>query len=99
MRRLPSLRLMEVAVALLEHSTSPPLGRSDWGPSALRRVVVRLVDGEVVQVGTAPNRDGALALARSVVSEIQDPSGEWPLVGNRLLRPDAIVSVDVLRVG
>jgi hypothetical protein len=99
LRRLLVTRIEEDAVALLEHPSSLPLDRADWGPSALRRVVVRLVDGDVVQVGTAPNRDGALALARSVISEIESPTGEWPLVGNRLLRPEAVVSVDVLRVG
>lgn len=68
----------------------------DWRPSELRRVVVRLLDGDVVQVGTAPNRDSALVLARSVISEIDEPTGEWPRVGDRHVRPEAVVSVDVL---
>lgn len=55
-----------------------------------------MLDGEVLQVGTAPNRDSAFVLARTVISEIEEPSGEWPLVGDRLLRPESIVSVDVL---
>ena len=73
--------------------------QAEWSTSELRRVVIRLRDGDVVQVGTAPNRDSAMVLARTVIKEIEAPSGEWPLVGDRLLRPDAIVSVDVLRVG
>jgi hypothetical protein len=87
---------MEDAVALLEHPVTRPLERGDWQPSELRRVVVRLIDGEEVQVGTAPNLNGALALARAVIAEIDAPGGEWPLVGDRLLCPDAVVSVDVL---
>lgn len=83
-------------MAVLEESLAPPVEQAEWRPSELRRVVVRLVDGEVVQVGTAQNRDGAMVLARSVIAEIEEPSGEWPLVGDRLLRPEAIVSVDVL---
>lgn len=87
-------------MALLEDHTSPPLERAvDWRPSELRRVVVRLVDGEAVQIGTAPNRDSAMVLARTVIAEIEEPSGEWPLVGDRLLRPESVVSVDVLRTG
>jgi hypothetical protein len=87
---------MEDAVALLEHPVTRPLEHGGWQPSEVRRVVVRLSDGDVVQVGTAPNLNGALALARTVIAEIDEPGGDWPLVGDRLLCPDAIVSVDVL---
>jgi hypothetical protein len=31
-----------------------------------------------------------------VIAEIEEPRGEWPLVGERLLRPESIISVDVL---
>ncbi len=81
-------------MTVVEHH--PRERHTDWHPSELRRVVVRLRDGDVVQVGTAPNRDSALVLARSVISEIDEPTGEWPRVGDRLVRPEAIVSVDVL---
>lgn len=91
---------MEDAVAALEMPVSPALDRAaEWTPSELRRVVVRLTDGEVVQVGTAPNRDSAMVLARSVISELEEQRGEWPLVGDRLLHPSSIVSVDVLTTG
>ena len=87
-------------MATLDH---PPLipreHLTDWRPSELRRVVVRLVGDDVVQVGTAPNRDSALILARSVIAEIDDPSGDWPLVGNRLLRPESVLSVELLTAG
>lgn len=75
------------------------LDRDDQWQKALevRQVVARMVDGDMVQLGTAPNRDSALVLARKVISELESPTGEWPLVGERLLRPDAIVSIDVLR--
>ena len=86
-------------MALLEHPTSPPLDRmAEWTPSELRRVVVRMSDGEVLQVGTAPNRDSALVLARTMIAEIEEPRGEWPFIGDRMLRPESIVSVDVLTV-
>ena len=84
-------------MALLEYPSNPPLDRdSEWVPSELRRVVVRMNDGEVLQIGTAPNRDSALVLARTVIAEIEEPRGEWPLIGERMLRPESIVSVDVL---
>jgi hypothetical protein len=91
---------MEDPVALLEHSTVTRLDRApEWTPSELRRVVVRLLDGEVVQVGTAPNRDSALVFARTLISEIEEPRGEWPLIGDRLMRPESVLSVDVLTTG
>jgi hypothetical protein len=93
-------------VALLEHTdaspavdeATPSIDSTGWGQSDVRRVVVRLTDGEVLQVGAAPNRDGALALARSVVSELERPAGEWPLIGDRLVRPESVLSVDVLHL-
>jgi hypothetical protein len=85
-------------VTLIEDTTAhAPLERNvEWTPSELRRVVVRLTDGEVLQLGTAPNRDSALVLARTIIAEIEEPRGEWPLVGERMLRPESIVSVDIL---
>jgi hypothetical protein len=49
-----------------------------------------------VQVGTAPNRDGAIVLARSTIADIESAEEEWPMIGTRLLRPGSIVSVDLL---
>ena len=84
-------------MTLIEQPMAPPLDRaSEWAPSELRRVVLRLSDGEVVQLGTAPTRDSAVVLARTVIAEIEDPRGEWPLVGDRILRPESVVSVDIL---
>lgn len=82
----------------LEQASAATDRSPEWVPSELRRVVVRLSDGDVVQAGTAPNLDGALELARSVVSEIEAPASEWPRFGDRMVRPEAIVSVDVLRI-
>ena len=42
--------------------------------------------------------DSALVLARTVIAEIEEPRGEWPLVGDRMIKPESIVSVDVLTV-
>jgi hypothetical protein len=97
MVRRPTRRLWENAVATLDHSPAGPRDHlADWRPSDLRRVVVHLCDGDTVQVGTAPNRDSALILARSVIADMQDAPGEWPMIGNRLLRPGSILSVDLV---
>lgn len=69
---------------------------ADAGP---RRLVVRLIGSEDVELGETGSRDEALAVAREVVRQIAaaEASGEWPELEGRLLRPGAIVSVDVLR--
>ena len=84
-------------MTLIDESPLTHLPRNEeWTPSELRRVVIRLAGGEVVQLGTAPNRQSALVLARTFIAELEEPQGEWPIVGDRMLRPDSIVSVDVL---
>ena len=86
----------QTPILTLERAPSLTLELAERRPSEVHRVVVRLTDGEVVQVGAAPNRDGALALARGTTAELEAPDGAWPLVGDRLLNPEAVLSVDVV---
>lgn len=63
-----------------------------------RRVVIRLRDGETILVGGAPNYERALVLAQKTIVQLGEvKEGEWPMLGDRFINPDAIVSVDVLR--
>ena len=63
-----------------------------------RRVVVRLRDGETILVGPSPNYEDALVLAQKTILKLADVGeGEWPMLGDRFINPDSIVSVDVLR--
>jgi hypothetical protein len=67
-------------------------------PLDQRRVVIRLRDGETILVGGAPSYEDAVVLAQKTISKLVDINdGEWPLLGDRFLNPDAIVSVDVLK--
>lgn len=62
-----------------------------------RRVVVRLRDGDTILVGGAPSYEDALVLAQKTILKLQDvAANEWPMLGDRFLNPDAVVSVDVL---
>ena len=56
-------------------------------PADSRRIVIRLLGGEELDVGVAQGREAAMELARRT----------WPEIGDRLLRPGAIVSVDIVR--
>ena len=85
----------------------PPLSPATVGvptaappPLHQRRVVIRLRDGETILVGGAPSYEDALVLAQKAIAKLADvQEGEWPMLGDRFLNPDAIVSVDVLRWG
>jgi hypothetical protein len=83
-------------MALFEPRSSRLDGRNGWTPLELRRVVVRMSGGEVLQVGVAPNRESALVIARTAIAEIEAPRGKWPLVDGSAVRRESIVSVDVL---
>jgi Type II secretion system (T2SS), protein E, N-terminal domain len=61
-------------------------------------VLVRLRDGETLQVGTFQTAAEASAWAQNAVAQIASALTEatWPFFGGRYLRPDTIVSVDLL---
>ena len=85
----------------------PPLSEPPVSPAVVgladasqpldqRRVVVRLRDGETILVGGAPSYEAALVLAQKTILKLAD-ANDWPLLGDRFVNPQAIVSVDVLR--
>ena len=85
-----------------EPPVSPTIIGGDYSrkapPLDQRRVVIRLRDGETILVGGSPSYEDALVLAQKTILELGDVSeGEWPLLGDRFINPDAIVSVDVLK--
>ena len=85
--------------ALAEPPVSPTIiGVDDRPVLDQRRVVIRLRDGETILIGGAPNYEDALVLAQKTILKLAEVGeGDWPLLGDRFINPDAIVSVDVLR--
>jgi hypothetical protein len=88
----------------VDHAQEPPVSPTiagDYSRKApaldQRRVVIRLRDGETILVGGAPSYEDALVLAQKTILKLDVPDGEWPMLGDRFINPDAIVSVDVLR--
>ena len=69
-------------------------------PSALSyEVSLRLSDGERVPVGSFGDPQKAREYAREVVKHLSDETEGWPFFSGRFLRPDSIVSVDIVPVG
>ena len=87
--------------ALAEPPVSPTVvgaEERDALARAQRRVVVRLRDGETIVIGGSASYEAALVLAQKTILELADvAAGEWPMLGDRFINPDAIVSVDVVR--
>ena len=70
-------------------------------PVSLTAVILRLTDGTLLEVGKFPTVAEAAAEAQEVVIEIAaaDRNGGWPFFAQRYLRPDLIVSVDLIEQG
>jgi hypothetical protein len=59
-------------------------------------LVLRLSDGDRVQIGAYASVEEAQVQAGEVVKQFADvKDGSWPFIGGRYLRPDSIVSIDV----
>ena len=62
----------------------------------LVHVVVRLVDGDRVFAGSAADSAEAHRIAEGLLTRFAQAGATWPLVDDRYLRPDAVVSIDVV---
>ena len=60
------------------------------------RVVVRLSNDEVVDVDTFDGVPEAKTRALELVEQLGHGDDRWPFVHGRFLRPDAVVSVDIV---
>jgi hypothetical protein len=60
-------------------------------------VFLRLADGERLEVGAFRDQDEAFEGARAVVGQI-GADGSWPFFAGRFIRPESIVSVDLVEL-
>jgi len=65
-------------------------------PPAAYAVAVRLTTNELITAGRADDLDKVEALALAVVADISTPGETWPRFGGRFLKPETIVSVDIV---
>ena len=63
----------------------------------VRRVVVSLQDAEPIVVAELPTRQEATVLAEQILELVEHAAaaGRWAEIGDRIVRPGAILSVDV----
>jgi Type II secretion system (T2SS), protein E, N-terminal domain len=93
----------EPTYSRVEEPQSEPmagLGAEQELPSAVSYdVSLRIADGERVPIGSFGDPQKAREYAREVVRHLSDETDGWPFFSGRFLRPDTIVSVDIVPVG
>jgi hypothetical protein len=77
---------------------TPPAEPAAAPAGTPRRLVVRLLGGEEIELGGFDDREDAVEAAQELVARFSsaEASGEWPEVDGHFLRPASIASVDVL---
>jgi hypothetical protein len=89
----------------LQQTAAPAEPAREAGPvaheaAAAYRVAIRLSNGELIPAGEAVGVEGAEALAQVVVADVATADGDsWPYVSGRYIRPETIISVDILAAG
>lgn len=80
-----------VEPAAVVEPTPDPVEELTWS------VVLRLADGDRIEVGCFPGEEAAVEGARAVVAQIA-AEGSWPFFAGRFIRPEGIVSVDLVEL-
>jgi hypothetical protein len=84
----------EPAPAATQDESAPKSSRGAF------ELVLRLVDGDRMPIGSFDTVEGAQEKAAEVVKQFAEiKEGGWPFIGGRFLRPETIVSIDVEQHG
>jgi hypothetical protein len=97
-----ALRPFPMAVAPAPVQTEEKAEAEDAPVAAdARRLVVRLLGGEELELGSFDDRGDAMDAAKELVAQFSsaEAAGEWPEVDGRFLRPGSVASIDVLVAG
>lgn len=65
-------------------------------PSLTFRVFARLSNAERIEVGAHGEEAAAKGEATALMRFLKEDGGDWPFLDGRFVRPEAIVSVDVV---
>jgi hypothetical protein len=80
-------------------SEAPEANRASWPEGSRAQVIVVLTNGERIEACPPMSRVEALEEAQTIIRGIDErTTGAWPLAGGRFVRPEAVVSVDVVDV-
>ena len=91
----PPVPLRSFETILAEHVSTATVAAEAAGT---RRVVLRLLGGEQLELAAYSERDQAVAAARELMTSFSkaESAGEWAEVDDRFIRPASVASIDVL---
>ncbi len=98
----PPVPLRSFESILAEHTSAArrrprrPLSAPETAET--RRVVLRLLGGEQLELAAYDDRDDAVEAARELMTRFSsaESAGEWPELDGRFIRPGSVASIDVL---
>ena len=95
----PPIPLRSFETILAERSSAA--AASTPAPVETRRVVIRLLGGEQLELASYDDRDAAVAAARELMTRFStaEATGEWPELDGSFVRPGSVASIDVLACG
>lgn len=91
----PPVPLRSFETILAEH-TSATVEQPEAAET--RRLVLRLLGGEQLELGSYEDREQAVAAARELMAAFSaaETAGEWAEIEGRFVRPASVASIDVL---
>lgn len=98
----PPVPLRSFEAILAEHTSaaaaSTPAVAEPAPAAETRRIVLRLLGGEQLELAVYEDRDEAVAAARELMTQFSaaEAAGEWPELDGRFIRPGSVASIDVL---
>ena len=94
----PTVPLRSFESILAEHAAAAPVPVAVAEPAGTRRVVLRLLGGELLELAAYGEREEAVAAARELMTGFSkaESAGEWAEVDDRFIRPASVASIDVL---
>ena len=92
----PPVPLRSFETILAEHASTATAAVAE--PAETRRVVLRLLGGEQLELAAYGDREEAVAAARELMASFSkaESAGEWAELDGRFVRPASVASIDVL---
>lgn len=84
------------AIGVAAPGPATPATQAPTAPSLTFRVFARLSNGERIEVGVHGEEAAAKGEATALMRFLKEDGGDWPFLAGRFVRPEAIVSVDVV---